>query len=181
MKGFRLSIHDNDNHAFYNRTDLRRCGTCGELLFKWDEPLNGFVMKNNKLRDLSCTCDGVDIASAAFKGAYEANHLVGLSFTVLPDDPRHFKVTADIIVSFDAQKRRTRFIGQCRSCGRYKSVIGATPVFLKEGSVILENGFARTDLEFASNDEKSPILLCGQLAGAALSSANLSGFELVEI
>jgi hypothetical protein len=54
-------------------------------------------------------------------------------------------------------------------------------VFLKEGAVIPENGFVRTDLEFASHDEKSPVLLCGHLAAEALEHAELSGFDLVEI
>jgi hypothetical protein len=181
MRAYRLSIHDNGNHAFYKRTDVRRCGTCGELLFKWDEPLTGLVVKNKKLLDLSGTYDGVDIASAAFKEVYEANHLIGLSFSVLPDDPRYFKLTADIIVAFDSQKRGTQFIDQCPSCGRYKSVIGSTPVFLKEGSVVPENGFARTDLEFASGDEKHPKLLCGLSAGVVLTAANLKGIDLTRI
>ena len=101
MNAYSLSVHNNGNHAFYKRTDLRRCGTCGELLFKWDEPLTGLVVKNKKLLDLSCTYDGVDIASAAFKEVCEANRLIGLSFLVLPDDPRYFRVTADIVVAFD--------------------------------------------------------------------------------
>jgi hypothetical protein len=181
MNAYRLSIHDNGSHAFYKRADLRRCGTCRELLFKWDEPLTGLVVKNKKRLDLSCTYDGVRVASAAFKEEYEASHLIGLSFLVLPDDPRYFKVTADIVVAFDWQKRHTQFIDRCPSCGRYKSVIGSTPVFLKEGSVVPDNGFARTDLEFASGDEKHPMLLCGLSAGAVLKVANLRGIDLTRI
>jgi hypothetical protein len=179
MLPYRLSIHDNGSHAFVGRTDLRRCGTCGELLSKWSEPLTGLVVRAKGRLDFSCTYDGINIASAAFKELYDNNRMLGLSFSTLPNDPRYLSVTADIVVSFDSERRQTRFDKQCPACGRYESVAGATPVFLQEDSVVPENGFARTDIEFGSGDQKSPVLLCGISARAVLMGAGLKGFDVV--
>jgi hypothetical protein len=44
-----------------------------------------------------------------------------------------------------------------------------------------ERGFAQTDLEFASGDEKHAILLCGIEAGSILTKAKLNGLDLVKI
>ena len=132
MLPYWFSIHDNGSVAFAGRTDLHRCSKCGELLSKWSEPLTGLVLRTRKRLDLSCTYDGIRIASAAFKDVYDENRMIGLLFSRLPDDPRYFSVTANIVVPFDWQKRQTRFDDQCPVCGRYKSVAGATPVFLRE-------------------------------------------------
>jgi len=163
-----------------SRSGVRRCEVCGELLAKWDEPLVGLVVKKRKY-DIATTYDGVMVVSGGFKAAYEENGLSGLVFRQLPDDPSFFSVQATRVVAFDAERRKTRFIKPCPVCGHFESVIGATPVFLKAGNAIGEREFVRTDLEFASGDEKHPLLLCGDAAAKALSSAKLKGLDLVAI
>jgi hypothetical protein len=206
MTGYRLSLLFNDSYAFRDRpavdenaywyeihqtltpnmsgashVGVRRCAKCGELLAKWDEPLTGLKIKKRQY-DISCTYDGVDVVSRRFKEVCDVNELDGLKFIPLPDDPDFFQIQATDTVAFDAEKRKTQFINQCNECGRYESVIGATPVFLKENSsVIPDLGFVRTDLEFASGDEKSPVLLCGISAGRILKKANLKGLDLTDI
>ena len=162
------------------RSGVRRCTNCGELLAKWDEPLTGLRIKKRRY-DISCTYDGVTVVSHRFKDVYETNNLTGLKFIPLPDDPDFFQIQATDIVPFDANRRGTRFEKQCSVCGHYKSVVGATPVYLKDGSSIPDKGFVRTDLEFASDDEKSPLFLCGQTAGGILNAAKLKGLDLVPI
>jgi hypothetical protein len=158
---------------------FRRCAKCGELLAKWDEPLTGLRIKKSHF-DISATYDGVVVVSDAFRAVYDSNGLGGLRFIPLLDHPAFSSVQAMASVEFDAERRGTRFVKQCFFCGRYESVVGATPVFLKECSTIPDQAFVRTDLEFGSNDEKHPLLLCGPAAGRALKNANLKGLDAVE-
>jgi hypothetical protein len=159
---------------------IRRCVKCNELTSKWDEPLLGLVIKKRKY-DISVTYDGILIVSERFKSVYTSNILSGLIFRQLPDDPRFFAVNAVRSVEFDAERRKTRFIKPCPECGRYESVVGATPVFLKVGCDVNGPEFVRTDLEFGSGDEKSPILICGPVASKALFDAKLKGMDLTPI
>ena len=163
-----------------SRPGLRRCESCGELLDKWNEPLSGFVVKKRK-HDIGCTYDGVTAVSEEFKAAYESAGLSGLLFRQLPDDPEFYAIRPERTVQYDAERRGTRFVKQCPQCGRYESVVGATPVYLKPGASISDKEFVRTDLEFGSDDEKSPLLLCGEFAAASLKAANLNGIDMEPI
>jgi len=160
-----------------SRSGLRRCEACGELLDKWNESLEGFIVRKRKL-DISSSYDGVTVVSVRFKSMYESTDLSGLVFCQLPDDPKFFAIRPERAVEYDAERRGTRFVKPCPQCGRYESVVGATPVYLKPGAEIAANEFVRTDLEFGSDDEKSPLLLCGNSAAMALRAANLEGLEL---
>ncbi len=162
------------------RAGVHRCETCDELLAKWEESLNGLVIKK-KSYDVSSTYDGITIVSDAFKEVYERNRFTGLVFQPLPDSPSFYGVQATRTVQYDAGRRGTRFLDQCSSCGRYESIVGATPVYLKPGMVIGDLEFVRTDVEFGSSDGKSPLLLCGKSAGDVLQSESMKGIELLEV
>ncbi|MBL8821905.1 MAG: hypothetical protein JNJ77_04900 [Planctomycetia bacterium] len=199
---FRTSLQYNDTYAFRDYPPLtenqrthqelvpdvsgashpgiHRCEICGELTSKWEEPLLGLVIKKRKY-DISITYDGVLIISQKFKSACSDNNLSGLVFRQLSNDADFFAVQASKTVEFDAERRKTRFIQPCNQCGRYESVVGATPVFLKAGTEIDGREFVRTDLEFGSGDQKHPILICGEVAAKALSNANLKGLDLIPI
>lgn len=199
---FRVSEWHNDSYAFRDypeltenqrvhqeitpdmsgksRPGLHRCKACGELLDKWSASLAGLVLKKRKL-DIGCTYDGVTITSERFKVAYDSSGLSGLTFRQLPDDAAFYAIRPDRAVEYDAARRGTRFINACPQCGNHESVVGATPVYLKPGDDIKPREFVRSDLEFGSNDEKSPLLLCGEDAAAALKSAGLRGLDLVPI
>jgi hypothetical protein len=161
-----------------SRPRIRRCGTCGELLAKWEEPLTGLVL-NKRRYDLSSTYDGVVTVSKRFRIAFEAANLLGLDFLPLPSDPDFFAAHASRTVAFDADRRRTEFHKLCPECGHYESVVGASPGYLKPGNSVGPAEFVRTDLEFGSGDEKSPLLLCGEVAARALTRAKLKGLELI--
>jgi hypothetical protein len=163
-----------------SRLEVHRCESCSELTSKWDEPLLGLVIKKRRW-DLSITYDGVLIASQRFKTMYDANDLSGLVFHSLPDDHDFFAIRAVKVVEFDADRRQTRFINPCPRCGRFESVVGATPVFLKAGSLVEALEFVRTDLEFGSGDEKHPLLICGPTAAETLADAKLKGLDLSRI
>jgi len=202
MSVFRASLQHNDTYAFRDYSvvtwnqqvhqelvpdmsgnsheGIHRCDRCGELTSKWDEPLLG-VNINKRKYDLSITYDGVLIASEKFKSVYAANNLLGLEFRRLPNDTQFFAIHATRTVEFDAERRKTRFIKPCQTCGRCESVVGAKPVFLKTGSVVDDHEFVRTDLEFGSGDEKHPLLICGKVAAKAICNAKLKGVDLTPI
>jgi hypothetical protein len=131
--------------------------------------------------DISITYDGIVVVSQRFKFLFESACLSGLQFRVLPDDAEFYAIHAGRVVAFDAERRITRFIKPCQQCGRFESVVGATPVYLKPGGEIDPREFVRTDLEFGSKDEKHPLLLCGNDAAQSLSRAKLRGLELVPL
>jgi hypothetical protein len=202
MDGYRLSLQDNDSYAFReypplteyqrihqqilpdmsgrSRPGVRRCAECGGLLNKWEEPLAGLVI-NQRQYDLSITYDGITIASSAFKRVYDDACLKGLVFRAVPTDPEFYGIQATGVVLFDYERRRTRFMKKCGSCGHWEAVIGVTPVLLKTGCVIGDLEFVRTDLEFGSCDGKHPMILCGAVAGSVLGRSGLKGVALSEL
>jgi hypothetical protein len=146
------------------------------LLSKWDEDISNVMIPRRLKLDVSASYDGVDVVSPRFRELYERAGMSGLEFIPLTND--FWSVRALAVVVFDARRRGTRFENQCEACGQYESVIGSSPAYLVGGSEVPDMGFARTDLEFASEDEKSPVLICGDAAAEVLRDANLRGLEL---
>ncbi|EMN48462.1 hypothetical protein LEP1GSC088_1532 [Leptospira interrogans str. L1207] len=56
-----------------------------------------------------------------------------------------------------------------------------TPVFLKGISSRLDRGFYRTDLQFGSGNEKSPILIVGPQTKEELISKKFTGITFQEV
>jgi hypothetical protein len=173
--GYVVEGHDGDIYFFYGRSNVRRCSNCGELLDKWNEKLELKKLPKNRY-DVSASYDGVLVVSSKFKEVYDKSGMTGLHF--VPVGLEHFAIKSDSFVAFDTARRKTRFENRCNVCGNWKDIVGATPVFLKEGAVIPSNGFVRTDIEFASGDEKSALLLCGEQAAMTLKKAKLKGMDL---
>lgn len=180
MNGFILNCNDNDTSAFEDRDDVHRCKRCGLLTAKWKESLEGLKIHKLRKADISCTYDGIDVVSHRFKEVCEKNRLTGVIFLPLPQDPAFFRIDSTCIVKFNPKPAETRFENLCPVCGQYESIVGTSPTTLKRGSVVPDRGFTKTDLEFASNDEKSPLLLCGVSAGEILKKSKLRGLELEE-
>jgi len=179
-----FSESDNGLYFFYGRADVKRCPACEELLAKWDEDLtvalNVIPIHRRKRRyDISSSYDGVSVVSRRFKELYDRTALTGLRFSDLGDDA--FAICATEVVQFDTQRRGTRLEKKCDVCGRYESVVGATPPCLLPGRVVSPLSFARTDLEFGSADEKSPLLLCGDDVAQILWAAKLKGVVLKKV
>jgi hypothetical protein len=143
---------------------------------KWDESLHGLTLRKRRY-DISETYDGVTVVTQRFKSVYMVGGLSGLSFRQLSNDTEYFAIQAVRSVPFDAERRRTRFLGLCPTCKRYESVIGATPGYIKTGYGVAGNEFVRTDLEFGSGDEKSPLLICGEHAAGVLRREKLRSVD----
>ncbi len=176
---FSVTGHDNGLYFFYGRDDVARCDACGQLSRKWEEELRPVRGPRRLKLDVSTSYDGVGVVSQRFREVYEAAGLTGLRF--LSIGARGFVVLADAVVEFDPVGRGTRFEKHCESCGTHGAVAGAYPVLLRGGSEAPGRGFARTDLEFGSDDEKSPVLVCGDEAAEVLRAATLRGLELGQV
>ena len=145
------SVH-NDLYAFYGRTDVPRCPSCGNLINKWNSAYLQVDVPPSVRMDISMTYDGVTIVTAAFEKIATGNGLRGLQFHHLR--PEFSALTSARRVRFDAVSRRTRFENQCGRCGQYEAVAGATPAFLCSPVDVGRDEFVWTDVEFGSGDEK---------------------------
>ena len=172
--------HDMDLYFFYGRTDVRRCPTCRHLLRKWEEDLTCVPIKTFRKYDVGGSYDGILVWSSKAKAIYESAGMTGLRFIPLAH-PNLYAVRAEPVVQYDSSCQYTRFENQCVTCGNWGFVGIGTPVVLMPGTVVPPLGFARTDLEFASKDEKSPLFICGDEAAKILKSAKLKGLDLEKI
>lgn len=66
--------------------------------------------------------------------------------------------------------RETKFINYSSNCHGYEEIIGATPVCLKDKTV-LPDSFFRTDICFGSFAGKSPLYLIGEATRRKLVAA----------
>ena len=175
MLGYSFYGHDNDTYFYYDRTDIKRCPICNNLTDKWNEDISNIIITKTKI-DISYSYDGILVVSEKFKKIYDENNIEGLNFIALKNG--FYFIRPINVVNFDSERRKTRFINQCKKCGMYESIAGSSPVFLKENETIPAKGFVRTDLEFGSDDEKHPLVLCGLEVGKILKKNKLSGIEL---
>lgn len=176
---FRLSSQDNGLSFFRGRADVKRCAVCNRLLNKWEEDLASVPITKAPKYDLSYSYDGVLVATRRVKELVDRERLVGMAFRPLQRDL--FAARPSAVVAFDAKGRDTRFEDKCETCGSYESVTGAIPVMLRAGEVVGANAFARTDLDFGSDDAKLPLVLCGDEVANALKKSKLRGVDVVRV
>lgn len=158
---------------------LATCRTCGrkiDLTY-----INPAFRATGRKRDISTTYDGYTLVSIRFRNFCESQRWTGLEFVTLPADREFFVLRIQSIVAFDAERRGTRFEELCPTCGAFYSVVGATPVFLKDVKSPLQGGFFRTDLEFASGPEQYPLELVGVDVAAVLRHSVFRHFQLEPI
>jgi hypothetical protein len=171
-----LSISDNDQYVFYDNPTALRCQACKALLNKWADAASYRPQRRPRL-DLGTTYDGVLIASERFAECLARAEIQGLD--LMPLTLGSYLVNPTIVVRFDCKSAGSLFDRQCAVCGHYESVVGTTPIALLPGEVVAENSIVRSDLEFGSNDEKCPVILCGDGAARELKRAKLKGLTLV--
>jgi len=132
------------------------CFVCGFVLN------HGWINEKFSLKheqwDISFTYDAYCIVSTRFRDVLGNDR--GAIYRALPSEPSLFVLDAIEAVAFDGQRRKTRFENFCEGCGRYRQVIGSTPVFL-ETTEPLPDRLLRTDIEFGSADALHPLLLVG--------------------
>ncbi len=172
--GYTMFGPDNDTHMFKGDTKagFRKCEKCGYRV----APIvtNPAYVPRKTRHDLTSTYDGQWIVTEAFKSLCEREGYPGLDFLPFENDARHFHLVPRRQVKFDSARRKTRFERLCKTCNRYESVVGATPAYLRRRGP-LPAGVFRSDLAFASGDEKSPLLLVGEGTRDKIVAARLEG------
>jgi hypothetical protein len=153
LVGYYLGVAHSESRMFRDHSQLAKCQQCGYRLdFFAHNPR--YRLKQDRY-GLCATYDGQTIVSLRFKRFCEQQGYAGLKFLEFDDDELHFHLITQNVVPFDAVRRKTRFENLCSLCGSYESVIGVTPTFLQVNAP-LQDGIYRTDLLFASGNEKSP-------------------------
>ncbi len=184
---YSLNITDHDSYMYGSGSrlfeillKLHVCLSCGyRKSLNWDNP---FFELKKPFFDFSYTYDGICIVSQRvidfmFRFQYEND----VEWVRLKNFPNFYTFLSHRSVAFDSDRRQTRFEKQCKICGFYESVTGATPVFLKGISSRLDRGFYRTDLQFGSGNEKSPILIVGPQTKEELISKKFTGITFQEV
>jgi len=131
--------------------------------------------------DISATYDGYDIVSRRFRDFCRRHRWKGMSFVPLPADDDFFVLRLSCIVPFDAKRCETQLEDRCPVCRAFYNVIGASPAFLRGVTKPITQGFFRSDLEFGSGPEQSPLIFVGITTAAKLRKQGFKSFELEEV
>ena len=151
------------------------CSCCGWKK-RWDYTRASFTLGKKK-QDVSSTYDHATIVSSRFRDiALMLQEDPGI-FAPLPAEPGFFHLIPSRIVGFDLKRRETRQSGFCHECGLFSQTAGATPVMLVDEVPSVGRIF-RTDVLFASYNERGPLIIVSGAFSAALKSAGLSGFHI---
>jgi hypothetical protein len=196
---YELCPHDNDTHMLGDETYRPRrsagfhdwrfgkdgvphpatCPICGR---KTDSDfVNPKYKAKRRTWDIGATCDGYDIVSKRFREFCRKNRWKGMPFVPLPADQDFFVLRLSNVLPFDSKRRRTRFEDACPKCGEFYNVIGANPVYLRGVTEPIQEGFFRSDLEFASGPEQHPLILVGIGTAEKLRKQKFQKFDLEEV
>ena len=173
---FDISCEDNLSWMYRGQSH-GRCDKCGLLLDRTTANPN-FELKN-KAFDLSSTYDNRLIASDRFRRFCDDSGYSEVAYVDLPSEPGWYMLLVDPMrmLEFDSSRRRTRFGPICDQCEQYSYAAGAHPAYLKGVEQPLLDGFYRSDIEFGSGDELSPLLFCGIETKEKLLRANFRDID----
>jgi len=176
--GFSLDGPDNKSWMWEDHVTQDSCPNCG--LWRLPEIVNPRFRLLVKKWDLSYTYDGFVIVSDRFRKVTESMEVDGCEFVTLPYEPKHFVLSVKPELEVDFIRRETVFGPICDICQRPFSVIGATPVCLKDGQAHMD-GFFRTNLDFGDGNSASPVLIVGVNTYEKLIGVGLKGLDFREI
>ena len=135
------------------------CAACGR---KTDPTyINPHFRVKKRKRDLTMTYDGYALVSTRFRDFCELHSWTGAVFVPLPADKNFFVFRLSDVLTFDSERRETRFGKRCSVCDAHYEVTGAYPAYLRGIKEPIKEGFFRSDLEFAAGPEQSPIIILG--------------------
>lgn len=170
--GYSIMRHDSEVRMFRDDSDLPKCPKCGRRRDPFAHNPN-FRLRRRRFH-IYGTYDGQAVVSRALREFCLERRYGGLEFLAFDEDPEHYHLIVHNILPFDAQRRRTRFEGRCPECGEFHCVVGATPGFLKMHDVV-GAGIWRSDLLFACDNEKSPIIIVSPSTMLEMKQAGLAG------
>ena len=193
---YELSAHDDGTHMLGEETyrlpcsagfhDWRfgkdgmphpaTCPTCGRKIDP--EYVNPKFKAKRRTWDFSTTYDGYHIVSKRFREFCLTHGWEGMTCVPLPADKEYFVLRLSTLLPFDVKRRGTRFEDLCPACGAFYNVTGANPVYLRGITEPIQEGFFRSDLEFASGPEQNPLILVGIRTAEELQKQKFQKFDL---
>jgi hypothetical protein len=181
---FHIVPKDNESYmaGSCDRVDLTTgvpiCGTCG---YRTDPDFTSPIFRLRKKRfDVSCCYDGAVIVSDRFRAAYRSLGGSNMRFVNLPGTPGFYHLKCGEPISLDYSAMGTRRLRPCTGCGRHLDVIGYSHIAVQPISHLSTSELAFSDWYFGSNNEASPLILCGAGLAAALQSSGITGIDSLE-
>lgn len=178
---FQLVLKDNDSYMVgsCDRVDdasgVPTCGTCG---YRTVPDFTSPVFRLRKQRfDLSCCYDGAIIVSDRFRALYQSLGGSNMLFAGLPATPGFYHLKCCQPIPLDYSTMGTRRLRPCSGCGRHLDVVGYSHIALQPSAGLPDNELAFSDWYFGSNNEASPLMLCGEGLSAAIESSGLTGID----
>lgn len=177
-----FQLHAKDNGSYMvgscDRIDetsgVPTCGTCGY------RTIPDFTSPAFRLRkqcfDVSCCYDGAIIVSDRFRTLYQSLGGSNMFFSGLPAVGfYHLKCSKPISLDYTAMG--TKRLRPCRGCDRYLDVVGYNHIALQSSADLPDNELAFSDWYFGSNNEASPLMLCGHGFASAMQSSGFTGVD----
>jgi hypothetical protein len=181
--GYEISGYDNNSYMTGNwngflpeiQTIIPHCHECGYRVdYRFTNP---YFKLRRKTLDFSSTYDGVDIVSLKFKEFCIRNEYKNLKFTKLPLVPNFFQFSVEEnTLKYNFSFRENL----CEKCGQYESVVGPS-LNIDDINEILKDGFYKSDLWFASGNEKSPVIVIAPSTKKKLEKENFKNLCLKQI
>lgn len=176
---YELSAHDDGTHMLgdetycpprsagfhdwrFGKNGVPHPATCPRCGRKTDpEYVNPKFKAKRRRWDISATYDGYDIVSKRFRAFCLKYCWQGMTFVPLPADTDFLVLRLSKVLPLDAKRCGVTFEDRCPMCRAFYNVIGASPVYLRDVTEPIPEGFFRSDLEFASGPEQHPLILVG--------------------
>ena len=155
------------------------CDQCGRKVNR-DYVSETFRVRR-RASDLVATYDGYLLVSRRFKEYCVHQKFPGTVFVPLPADAQFLWLRSNRMLPFDVEARRTRKGDFCDVCRAFHTVAGATPAFLTGVSEPIPEGFYRTDVEFGSGHEQSPLIIVANQTFDRLLSQGFKGIESADV
>ena len=131
--------------------------------------------------DSVVTGDGYYLVSSAFCDVARQYNWTDVEFVELPGDSDYFWLRPSRTVTFDSDRRGTRFEHRCAACKGWFDVVGAHPIMLRDIDHPLTAGLFRTDLAFGSGHGQCPLIIVGLQTAAQIKAARLRHVDLEPI
>jgi hypothetical protein len=174
LVAYNLSCPDNDSYMFSDTDIIEKCASCN---YKIDFlKYNPDYFAKKLVLDVSATYDGFCVFSQKFRDFCLRKNFENVEFQRFSKLKSYYNIVVNNVVTFDSERRKTRFLEKCLTCGNYESIVGAHPVYLKLSEPIL-TGIYRSDLFFASGNSKHPLIFAGIETMAEMKKEKLTGLE----
>ena len=178
---FQLSLKDNDSQMVGSCDQIDPvsgvpvCGTCG---YRIDPDYTSPTFRLRKKRfDISCCYDGAVIVSSHFRGLYQSLGGSSMRFEPLQTTPNFYHLKCERPIALDYVAMGTRQTRLCTGCDRYLDTFGHSGIALQSGTHIEDKDMVFSDLYFGSNNEASPLILCGQALLEAFQLSGVTGID----